>query len=62
LLADGVPATGIGMRSGAADGLCELHTFYEHFDFDPSTTRDDQLFLLMKDLRKLVEPRIAPKG
>jgi len=26
LLADGVPVTGVGMRSGAADGLCELHT------------------------------------
>jgi hypothetical protein len=31
LLADGAPATGVGMRSGAADGLCELHRSAKRF-------------------------------
>lgn len=29
-------------------------TFYEHFNFDPSSTAPYQLFLVMKDLKRLV--------
>lgn len=33
----------------------ELRTFYERFDFEPSPLSDDQMFLLMKDLRRGLE-------
>lgn len=30
----------------------ELRAFYERFDFEPSRISDNQMFLLMKDLRR----------
>ncbi len=30
----------------------DLRAFYDGFDFEPSPIADDQMFLLMKDLRK----------
>ena len=33
----------------------EARRFYEHFDFDPSPTDDYHLYLLIKELRKIVD-------
>jgi GNAT superfamily N-acetyltransferase len=55
-------------RTSAASGIAGIRailvhakddtskSFYEHFDFDPSPTDPFHLFLMVKDLRKLLGP------
>ena len=33
----------------------DARTFYEHFNFDPSPADPYHLFLVMKDLKKLIQ-------
>ena len=46
----------VGARAVLVHAIDEqARTFYEHFDFEPSTIHELQLMLLMKDLRKALE-------